>query len=120
MAYDNKKIDNRIVIFISDYGFRLLSQCERCHGDGTFFSTPEPFNQVYLIHAYKQNQMLPAAYILLKFRRAWQTILVSKPQHIHVDPILNYFEKTWITGKCPILMWNHFEEIGPPIRGVIQ
>ena len=66
MMYDNKKLENRIVIFISEYGFRLLSQCERWHGDGTFFSAPEPFNQVYLIHAYKHNQMLLAAYVLLK------------------------------------------------------
>ena len=40
-----------------------MSTSSRWHSDGTHFAAPKSFNQVYIIHAYKDNgHMLPCTY----------------------------------------------------------
>ena len=47
--YDNKSKSNRILIFASDFGIKLLGYSQRWQYDGTFFSAPKPFTQAYYI-----------------------------------------------------------------------
>jgi hypothetical protein len=101
LIYDNKKKNNRIIIFAADYGLKLLSESNRWHSDGTFFMTPKPFKQTYLIHAYKSSIMLPCVYVLLQNKEtntykevlgAIKDIATEKGYHLNPETILTDFE----------------------------
>jgi hypothetical protein len=40
------------------------------HGDGTFHSAAKYFSQLYILHGWLAERMIPAAFILMKRRRA--------------------------------------------------
>ena len=91
LIFDNKK-RNRILIFASPTGLKILSESKKWHGDGTFqlckvftkyFVKSKYFAQLYTIHGYfppaKYDQavdkvwvkrMFPCAWILAKRRRS--------------------------------------------------
>jgi hypothetical protein len=54
------------IIFVSDIGIQILSKAERWHADGTYKVVPKPkgFYQLYIIHAYYKNLLLPCVYAL--------------------------------------------------------
>jgi hypothetical protein len=68
LQYDNKnKNGNRIQIYASEVGIKLLSESARWQSDGTFFCAPKPFKQAYYIMGGKQGEkMLPLVYILMQ------------------------------------------------------
>ena len=54
-------------IFVSQIGIQYLSESQRWQGDGTFFSAPKPFKQVYMIFGAKsQEKLLPCVYVLMQ------------------------------------------------------
>ena len=61
----------RVTIYSSDYGLRLLNQAVKIGADGTFKACPAIFAQLYIIMAWMHNDeaqttvCLPAAYVLL-------------------------------------------------------
>ena len=65
LQYDNKSKSNRILIFASDFGIKLLGDSHRWQSDGTFFCAPKPFTQAYYIMGGKPNEkLLPCVYVL--------------------------------------------------------
>ena len=57
--------NGHLIIFCSDTGLEVLAAASRWHSDGTFTITPTGFKQVYLIHAYYKEAMIPCVYALL-------------------------------------------------------
>jgi hypothetical protein len=51
LIYDNHK-KNRILVFASPTGLKMLSECEKWHADGTFHTKSRYFGQLYTIHAF--------------------------------------------------------------------
>ncbi len=51
LIHDNKK-KNRILVFASPIGLKILSESKRWHSDGTFHTKSKYFGQLYTIHAY--------------------------------------------------------------------
>jgi hypothetical protein len=47
------------------------------------------------------------------YKQAWEIIKNSKPKGVNVQPIINYFESTWINGRFEPATWIHFDDIGP-------
>jgi hypothetical protein len=69
LQYDNNNKSNRIQIFASEAGIKLLSESTRWQADGTFFCAPKPFKQVYYIMAGKPGEkLLPCAFICMTKR----------------------------------------------------
>ncbi|CAF0907729.1 unnamed protein product [Rotaria sordida] len=64
-----KRGKNRILIFSSDQQLELLFESNTIFMDGTFDTSPGQFKQVYLFHAHKFGQGLPAAFCLLPNKR---------------------------------------------------
>ncbi|CAF1067528.1 unnamed protein product [Rotaria sp. Silwood1] len=64
-----KRGKNRILIFSSDQQLELLFESNTIFIDGTFDTSPGQFKQVYLFHAHKFGQGLPAAFCLLPNKR---------------------------------------------------
>jgi hypothetical protein len=55
------------IMFVSDIGIQILSKAERWQAEGTFkvFPKPKGFYQLYIIHAYYKNVLLPCVHALL-------------------------------------------------------
>ena len=51
LIYDNHK-QNRILVFASKTGLKMLSESVKWHSDGTFHTKSKYFAQLYTIHAY--------------------------------------------------------------------
>jgi len=56
---------NNIVIFSCPKNVQYLSLCEKILVDGTFYSSPKLFRQVYTVHGYRHNTYVPLVFCLL-------------------------------------------------------
>jgi hypothetical protein len=52
MAHKTATVHGRHLIFATQKQLQLLKKARRWYIDGTFFITPKPFYQVYVIHAF--------------------------------------------------------------------
>ncbi|XP_029348287.1 uncharacterized protein LOC115034906 [Acyrthosiphon pisum] len=66
LLFDNENNTNRIIIFASPEGMSELSKSVKWCMDGTFFTCPKEFYQVYIIHACIKNTSVPCVYALLQ------------------------------------------------------
>ena len=116
LRFDNQLEGSRILIFVSDHGLGVLGKATRWHSDGTFFSAPKPFMQVYLVHGYDQaDNMIPCAYTLLqkKDRNTYIEMLYEFKKigdSVHIDLIISnppskranvsddHVDPRWLTG----------------------
>jgi hypothetical protein len=99
------------IIFVSDIGIQILSKAERWHADGTYKVVPKlkGFYQLYIIHAYYKNLLLPCVYALLtgKDTRDYKSLILQlkeaalnfgaelKPKYIMIDferSVMNAFQ----------------------------
>ena len=55
----------RIFIFATDSNLQHLSACDQWYMDGTFYSSPIHFTQLYTIHGFINGYMFPLVYGLL-------------------------------------------------------
>lgn len=63
--------DERMLIFASDAGIKLLETAERASGDGTFSTVPAPFKQLFVVMAdLKGGSSTPVVYGLLPNKKA--------------------------------------------------
>jgi hypothetical protein len=56
---------HRIICFASNFGLNMLRNAEVWSSDGTFSVCPEPFYQLYSIHAHVGHNTYPAAFLFL-------------------------------------------------------
>ena len=70
LQYDNRNNDgNRILIFASEVGLKILGQSKKWQSDGTFHCAPKPFKQVYYTMGGKPlEKMVPVDYVLMQKR----------------------------------------------------
>ena len=65
IIYDNEESKNRILIFASSDGLEVLGSAEKWFMDGTFFTCPSQFEQLYIIRVPLGDSCVTAAYALL-------------------------------------------------------
>jgi hypothetical protein len=116
-VYDNKT-ENRLIVFVSPRGLKILAHSKHWHSDGTFHTASKYFAQMYVIHAgfedLSQSQRtdpneigvercLPVVWALMKRRRVkdynkLNNVLIqqSKEQGVQLAPtqIMTDFEKS--------------------------
>ncbi|KAL5237431.1 hypothetical protein ACI65C_004841 [Semiaphis heraclei] len=56
--------DNNIVCFSTDTNIKKLTECSKVTADGTFYSCPNPFLQVFCIHGLANNVFIPLMFFL--------------------------------------------------------
>ncbi|KAL4122598.1 hypothetical protein QTP88_014897 [Uroleucon formosanum] len=66
LLFDNENNTNRIIVFASPEGMLELSKSVKWCMDGTIFTCPKEFYQVYMIHACIKNTSVPCVYALLQ------------------------------------------------------
>ena len=76
--------DKAFVIFLSSFGVQLLKMAKLWLSDGTFFTAPAPFAQIYFICGLSlSGRVLLAAYCLLPnketktYSRVWEAVKVT-------------------------------------------
>ena len=91
--YIDENMDKAFCIFMSPFGKQLLQTSRLWLADGTFFTAPPLFAQVYLICGQSiSGTILPAAYCLLPcketrmYDRMWETIKFSLSEEVAVSP----------------------------------
>lgn len=65
LLLDDAGDDARILAFGTSGNVRLLSQSKTYYMDGTFKTTPKQFYQLFIIHVFKFDTMIPVIYALL-------------------------------------------------------
>jgi hypothetical protein len=69
LQFDSGPSNDRVLIFTTYKNLRAMSSCDHWYADGTFKVVPPLFNQLYTIHGFAQNNVLPSIYILMPNRR---------------------------------------------------
>ena len=59
------EVDDVALIFMTDFGKRILNSSDDWFMDGTFATVPEQFGQLYIIMGSQREKLFPAAYMLL-------------------------------------------------------
>jgi hypothetical protein len=74
----------RIVAFCSNFGLSLLRRAETWSSDGTFSVCPEPFFQLYSVHAHIGKNVFPAAFLFMpgKKRLQYREALKALKEHV--------------------------------------
>ena len=77
LQFDSGPGDDRLVIFASNDGLTILSDCEEILIDGTFKITPIIFSQLYTIHGVYRNGVFPLVFALLsnKQQQSYQRLI---------------------------------------------
>lgn len=65
LLFDSGPEDDRMLIFATAQNLQILRSSNHWHGDGTFKTVPLLFEQLYTIHALRENKSIPLVYILL-------------------------------------------------------
>ncbi|CAF1144455.1 unnamed protein product [Didymodactylos carnosus] len=65
LLYDGSLGGTRSLVFASYNDIVCLSQQEHWYSDGTFYTCPSIFYQIYLIHAYHDGMSTPCVFALL-------------------------------------------------------
>ena len=69
LLFDSGPGNDRIVIFSTTRNLKLMCECDNWFADGTFKTSPPLFSQVYIIHGFKENNVIPTVYVLLNSKR---------------------------------------------------
>ena len=51
--------DKRIIIFATDDNIKHLAEADTVFVDGTFYTCPQLFYQIFTLHAFKNGQQFP-------------------------------------------------------------
>jgi hypothetical protein len=74
----------RIIAYASNFGLNLLRRADTWSSDGTFSVCPEPFFQLYSVHAHVGMRSYPAAFLFLpgKKRLHYHEALNALKEHV--------------------------------------
>ncbi|KAG0431886.1 hypothetical protein DMUE_5537 [Dictyocoela muelleri] len=81
-----------ILIFSSPDSLKIIEKCEIWMADGTFYSSPKGFSQVFIIHGIYFGVSLPLIYIIMKHKSQIAYINMWK----EIIKLINYEPKYFI------------------------
>jgi hypothetical protein len=77
----------RIIAYASSFGLRLLKMAETWSSDGTFSVCPEPFYQMYTVHAHLGKVAYPAAFFFLPGKKRQHYHETLRALKVHVENV---------------------------------
>lgn len=66
----NTEGETIIYAFATEEFLKILCECDKIYMDGTYAAAPNLFMQLYTIHGFYKEQMLPLIYVLLPNKKA--------------------------------------------------
>ncbi|KAG0440202.1 hypothetical protein DMUE_1911 [Dictyocoela muelleri] len=106
LQYINNSNENGLIIFSTEYNLNILKKSKIWLCDATFYTSPQDYSQIYIIHGTYFNKILPLCYVIMKNRtensyKLLFDIVKSKinmePQYIVVDFELAQYNAIWHT-----------------------
>uniref|UniRef100_A0A915CN31 OTU domain-containing protein n=1 Tax=Ditylenchus dipsaci TaxID=166011 RepID=A0A915CN31_9BILA len=88
LLWDSRVVDLKkpvILLFASSFGLQLLEKYKRWSMDGTFYSAPKGFKQLYTVNVFKEESTLPCLFMLLpnkseeSYSRAFEAVFRKYP-----------------------------------------
>ena len=80
---------DKMVVFSTEDQLRLLQEADTIYMDGTFTCCPQLWNQLYSLHARKDDQTYPLVYALLPDRQTTTYVRLFENLKPHVHRIFN-------------------------------
>jgi hypothetical protein len=77
----------RIVCYASNFGLRMLKKADTWSSDGTFSVCPDPFFQLYSIHAHLGKVSYPAAFFFLPGKKRLHYHEALRALKVHVEAV---------------------------------
>jgi hypothetical protein len=77
----------RIIAFASNFGLHMLKKAETWSSDGTFSVCPDPFFQLYSVHAHVGKHSYPAAFIFLPGKKRAHYHEALRALKVHVESV---------------------------------
>jgi len=90
LLFDDTQQQQRIIAFATTENLTDLSASDRIYCDGTFYTCPSVFHQIYTIHIQIDGIMYPVVYALLP----------SKSEQVYTR-FFNLVQRTMITNNLP-------------------
>ena len=111
LQYDSGKDDvDRILLFASDANLDLLVRHRQWFADGTFKCSPSVFYQLFTLHVYVADSVVPVSYALLpnKTQATYRRMLIefSKLRQFNPETIMTDFKQA---------MLNAFRSVFPSV-----
>lgn len=72
----SQHVNSDFIIFATPDNLRMLCQADTLFMDGTFDIAPRLFSQVYTIHAFLRDRLLPLVYVLMSSKTTQQYVEV--------------------------------------------
>jgi hypothetical protein len=115
ILYDGQLAGKRGFIFASENDIRYLSRRKFWYGDGTFYTSPSMFYQIYSIHAFDEGISTPCVFALLADKREETyhdlfSILMNK-----ITQISNIIQLESITIDFELAVKNVFNKCFPHV-----
>ncbi|XP_060081931.1 uncharacterized protein LOC132561218 [Ylistrum balloti] len=84
LLFDDGDQQNRIIAFATTENLRYLSTADTFYCDGTFYTCPSLFNQIYSIHVVIDGRMTPVVFALLpgKSQRIYTRLFTLFKEHM--------------------------------------
>ncbi|XP_078520302.1 uncharacterized protein LOC144819656 [Lissotriton helveticus] len=107
LLHDNNNPEKRLLIFSTTRNLATLENTEIWMMDGTFKSTPHPFNQIYTIHGNINHTTIPLVFGLLPDRQSstyTEFLSVIKTKTLNKSPrkVIIDFEIQMINTICKL------------------
>ena len=80
---------DKMVVFSTEDQLRLLQEADTIYMDGTFTCCPQLWNQLYSLHARKDDQTYPLVYALLPDRQTTTYVRLFENLKTHVHRLFN-------------------------------
>ena len=80
---------DKMVVFSTEDQLRLLQEADTIYMDGTFTCCPQLWNQLYSLHARKDDQTYPLVYALLPDRQTTTYVRLFENLKTHIHRIFN-------------------------------
>ena len=108
-TFDDTQQQQRIIAFAATENLTDLSASDRIYCDGTFYTCPSVFHQVYTIHIQIYGIMYPVVYALLP----------SKSEQVYTR-FFNLVQRTMITNNLPFSPTTVFKDFERAAQNVIR
>ncbi|KAG0434997.1 hypothetical protein DMUE_4940 [Dictyocoela muelleri] len=69
LQYSDLNNGEKLMIFITNENLNILSKSKVWLGDGTFYTAPNNYSQIYIIHGLYFVKILPLCYILMENKK---------------------------------------------------
>ncbi|CAF0785946.1 unnamed protein product [Brachionus calyciflorus] len=110
--------NNKILVFCSTTQLEALSKATHWYADGTFRTAAKHYYQLYIIHVYINNHMVPCCYALMNKRRKKDYNIIFKALKKEAKNMNLSLDPKYIMTDFEVAAINSFKFCFPGIKSL--